>query len=256
MVSVWIFFDAPKQKRSRLFWPVAAVVVPLLVPYYITKSRPKKKWRYIGLWILGLYVCHAITNELVSGSGSTLNHEISSLIEKARSSSSRLQETFGRLDRIGELKAVPQISEGIELIDSAQQILRESEEDLEKVMSYITENETQLEAEGLTDYISIQSVFHHLRYSYLRSAEEYLDTYKKWLDFSRDHYDSIIARNEPESTLYEEHFTQYEDARMKHAEAYSAHVAFVRDYVARHPDPASKPEAMIGLKEMDKEGRY
>lgn len=59
LVSIWILKDAPLQNVSR--WWALGALIPFLVPYYFLKTRPLKRyWKYIGLWLLGFFVFHAI----------------------------------------------------------------------------------------------------------------------------------------------------------------------------------------------------
>ena len=59
-VSIWIFVDAPLQNVSR-WWAFGAFIMPAITPYYFIKTRPVKKyWKYIGFWLLGFFVFHAI----------------------------------------------------------------------------------------------------------------------------------------------------------------------------------------------------
>jgi len=59
-VAIWVLKDAPQYKVSK-WWALGAFILPLLVPYYIIKTRPSKSyWKYIGCWLLGFFVFHAL----------------------------------------------------------------------------------------------------------------------------------------------------------------------------------------------------
>jgi hypothetical protein len=60
LVAIWVFKDAPQRNVSR-WWALGTFILPLLVPYYIVKTRSSKSyWKYIGLWLVGFFVFHAL----------------------------------------------------------------------------------------------------------------------------------------------------------------------------------------------------
>ena len=64
-VSIWILKDAPLQNVSR-WWALGALILPFIVPYYFVKTRPLNRyWKFIGLWLLGFFVIHAIGTVMV-----------------------------------------------------------------------------------------------------------------------------------------------------------------------------------------------
>jgi hypothetical protein len=61
LVGLWVLFDAPLHDKSR-WWALGVFVLPLITPYYFVKTRPMGKyWKYIGLWILGFFIFHALS---------------------------------------------------------------------------------------------------------------------------------------------------------------------------------------------------
>jgi len=64
LVSVWIYTDTPLYNRSR-WWAFATFILPLLVPYYVVKTRPYRYWKLIGLWLLGFFIAYIIGTAMV-----------------------------------------------------------------------------------------------------------------------------------------------------------------------------------------------
>ena len=46
IIAAWVFMDAPKHKLSRATWAVSALLVPLIVPYYLRRTRAGKALKY------------------------------------------------------------------------------------------------------------------------------------------------------------------------------------------------------------------
>ena len=65
LVSGWVFTDAQVHNRSR-WWALAILILPILTPYYLIKTRPSNKyWKLIVIWIVGFAAFHAAETTLL-----------------------------------------------------------------------------------------------------------------------------------------------------------------------------------------------
>ena len=80
-VSIWILMDAPLQNVSK-WWALGALILPFIVPYYFVKTRPLNRyWKFIGLWLLGFFIVHAIGTVMVKVQTTNVHRSSNQLVQ-------------------------------------------------------------------------------------------------------------------------------------------------------------------------------
>jgi hypothetical protein len=248
LVSVWIFTDAPLYNRSR-WWALFTFILPFLTPYYFIKTRPANKyWKYIGLWLLGFLIFHAVevaffpkkyqlkSNSKVSPISSSLKDQIIDLSNKSGLSAETLQKVLISLDKIKNLDTLSDINDAISSVEQAQLLFFQANEDSDRLSDFINKNKMQLLKEGLGVFIEMEGLIDEAHFSYRKALREYLNSHKDILEYLRDNFEPIKRGQQPQSNTFKQLYIKLGTAQDICNEAYLRKEKSVDQYLKEHPD--------------------
>jgi len=248
LVSMWVFKDAPLHGRSR-WWALFVFFLPILSPYYFVKTRPANKyWKYIGLWLLGFLIFHAIEVALfpkkyqlkptskVSSISSSLKDQTIDLSIKSGLSAENLQKALSSLDKIKNLDTLSDINDAISTVEQAQLLFFQANEDSDRLSDFINKNKMQLLKEGLGAFIEMEGLIDEAYFSYRKALREYLNSHKEILEYLRDNFEPIKRGQQPQSNTFKQLYIKLGTAQDICNEAYLRNEKSVDQYLKEHPD--------------------
>ncbi len=240
LTSIWIFSDSRNHNVSR-WWAIGTFILPVLVPYYLVKTRPHKKyWKYIGIWVLGFTLFFVVESVFIrneSAGKTPVIEELKSLCFKIGSSAGKTQDVLQKLDEIQDIGTIPKINEALRLIDLAQTLLIQVDIDSNNLIAYIEKHRDELRKKDTEVFIQLEGLYRDKTYFiYNEAVKDYLNSYAAMLTYCRGNFNSISAGKLPQKQNYEKLYFKYRNAVEKHNKAYIEKMGFHQEYLASHPN--------------------
>lgn len=229
-----IIFPEPKDALHLSVWIG-------IFTAWTAKRHGKSGWLWFFIGFIGIGFTTIFIINIFTGYFGAYNQPVNvKLRELEHFSLHKLHKITNSLEAIEDVNSIQNINKAIKLNELSQNEIFRLEKAFVKSKTIVNEYKDEIKKRGdeyLNLVIEIMEINDKIgTLNHLKAYKDYLDAYKKMLIFSRDNYDAIMNRKEPETEKYDALYSHYKSTWSKMNDATLQKQRALKEYLAKHPE--------------------
>ena len=197
----------------------------------VSKEMQLPKRLLMILSLVFLTACSADTPK------NPLEAKISLMLSEAESSAVQLQRAMGRVAQIERSRSVRKMTQALDDIEAAKEMLARSNLSLQNYSRYIRRNRERLQAAHLSHYVRLGELVNETLAEKRKAEGEYLEGMAAWMAYSIEHFETLKkGRDAGTRVMHDRLLSNAVRASKRLRSVQWRYLQFANRYVAEHPE--------------------
>jgi len=171
---------------------------------------------------------------------SRMEKRISIYLNNLQNSAVDLQHELENIEQAKVTNTPERMRNVGKIVKQAEKALEKANRDVTSYIAFINANRTALRSEGLDLYIEVKGLLNHALTTKRRAMAAYFSQLKKWLDYSADNYNKLVAKNASARRSYDALLTKVNRSLKQYETANEKYHASVEDFLIKNPGMKTK----------------